>query len=177
MEPGVRSPDLEHPAQSERVNSTHTTSMTDDRAATIRDALLWGAAFVPFIALALLPRRSQLNRLRGDISSLSRQSSKQSKSVLDALTLLRQGQEDSITELRRRSASNTTILAKLESSNADMFEAQEKRLAEITEMVNAVAESQEKRDNENVAISREATAALEEAKNHLISSRRYAYPS
>jgi hypothetical protein len=174
MEPDARSPDLGCPARSGLVNTTHATSTSDDRAATIRDALLWGAAFVPFIALALLPRRSQLNRLRGDISSLSRQSSKQSKSVLEALALLRQGQEDSLVELRQRLASNTTLVAKLESSSSDMFDVQEKRMQEITEAINAVVQSQEERDDENVAVSHEAIAALEEARNHLISSRRYA---
>jgi len=174
MESETRPSDLERPAQPGPVNTAHATS-TADRAATIRDALLWGAAFVPFIALALLPRRSQLNKLRGEISSLSRQSIKQSKSILEALALLRQGQEDTLVEFRQRLGSNAETLAKLQSSSSTLCDVQERQLQEIMDAINAVVESEQKRDSENTAVNREAIAALEEARNHLTSSRRYAY--
>lgn len=174
--PNKMEPEVRRSAGVEHVNETHTAPTTRDGTATIRDALIWGAAFVPFIALALLPRRSQLNKLRGDISSLSRQSSKQSKSVLEALALLHQGQEKSLAELRQQLTSNTAILGRLESCSSAMFNNQEMQLRRISEAIDDVVNAEKNRDNECAAVHREAVAALEEARNHLTSSRRCAYP-
>lgn len=147
--------------------------VNDLRAANIRDALLWGAAFVPFLALALLPRRAQLNKLRGEIVSLSRQSSKQSRANLDALALLRQSQDDGLRELRERLLENGEMLRKLEVLSSQSFLRHDAVLADVKVTIADAAVARDHENDNRAAIEQAALDALEEARNHLASSRRY----
>ncbi|KAF8309199.1 hypothetical protein DL93DRAFT_1780818 [Clavulina sp. PMI_390] len=148
-------------------NNSDPSSPRSD--ATIRDALLWGAAFVPFLALALLPRRSQLNKLRGDIHALSRQSSKQSKLALEAITALRSNQE----ELRQSLAQTSAALTRLEELQAHASSKHGAALHYIHRAIaNDIKTSREQEQAERLAVDQVAVQALEEARNHLLASRR-----
>lgn len=158
---------------SEHQNNSRITTGSDTRGANIRDALLWGAAFVPFLALALLPRRSQLNKLRGEISSLSRQSSKQSKSTLEALAQLRQAQDDAIRELREQLAANANMLSELKASNMQSLAHNDTALKGLSAVVIDAVSARDLRDDNQAALNLEALTALKEARNLLDSSKRY----
>lgn len=152
---------------------TTVVPVNDLRAANIRDALLWGAAFVPFLALALLPRRTQLNKLRGEIVSLSRQSSKQSKANLDALALLRQSQDDGLREIRERLLENGDMLRKLDLLSSQSFRRHDAVLADVKVAIADAVVARDREGDNRAVIEQAALDALEEARNHLASSRRY----
>lgn len=150
-----------------------TTSTPDSRSANVRDALLWGAAFVPFLALAVLPRRSQLNRLRGEIASLSRQSTKQSKLTTEVLAELRQSQDDAFRELRDRLADNTIVLSKLRTYTTHEFSRHDASLRELGSTLLESASANDRHATDRAAVDRAALATLEEARIQLAASRRY----
>ena len=139
---------------------------------TVRDALLWGAASLPLVALALVPRRNQLSKLQGELASLSRHSAEQHRILRQELAEMRRAHREALFSTTATSDSLESGLSAVARAQAETSKTQETAMIKFRNDLAAIAQADKLETAERKKLDQRISAVLEETRDHLAASTR-----
>lgn len=144
----------------------------DNRLPAVRDALLWGAAALPLVALALVPRRSQLSRMRAEFTTLSQHSTQNHHAIREELAELRRAHAQALGSLNARNVKLESSLARLMMIQSKATESQEASMTQFGKDLSSIAKGDLAATAERQKLDQRVISVLEETREQLAASRK-----